>query len=166
MTGPMARLERAVEAALSAVCFLSSVIVVILLVVLVFIRFFLGGDFVSGHELSLMAAVFLYMAGAVLAEKRGTQITVDFLAQTLTSPRARAWHRVLVAALTVVVCGFFLYWTYSMFAWGLKRPQMNPVLDIPIWIPQLSILIGAVGCLGYSLRNLLGGFADLKAASR
>ena len=68
----------------------------------------------------------------------------------------------VIAALTVIVCAFFLLWAYKMFAWGIQRPQSTPILRFPLWLPQLSILIGAVGCLSYALRDLYAGFTDLR----
>lgn len=162
MLHSLSKFDRLIAGALDILCVVSSLLVVGLLVVLVVLRFFGGWNFISGHELSVLAATFLYMGGAVVASRRGGQLSVDFLAQTLNSDRARAIHRIVIAALTVIVSAFFLLWAYKMFAWGIQRPQSTPILRIPLWIPQLSILIGAVGCLSYALRDLYAGFADLR----
>jgi TRAP-type C4-dicarboxylate transport system permease small subunit len=156
------RVDKATAAALGAVAFAASLLTVGLLLALVFVRFFYGGNFLSGHELSLLAAIFLYMCGAVIASRKQGHLTVDFVAQSLKTDRAKAVHATIIAALTLVICVFFLVWSYRMFAWGYQRPQTTPILRLPLWIPQLSILIGAVGCFAYALRDLLAAVFSLR----
>lgn len=154
-------LDRVLAALLKATVVAASILVVALLFALVLIRYVFGGNFLSGHELSLLFAMLLYMCGAVIASRNSEHLTVDFLQQSLRTERARAIHGIVVAMVTLVVCIFFLVWAYWMFAWGVQRPQTTPVLRIPLWIPQLSILIAAVGCFSYALRDLLRGIRAL-----
>lgn len=156
------RVDKVASAALEAVAVTASLLMVGLLLVLVFVRFFYGGNFLSGHELSLLAAIFLYMCGGVIASRNRGHLTVDFLAQTLKSDRAKAVHAVILSGLTLVICIFFLLWSYRMFAWGYERPQTTPILRIPLWMPQLSILIGSAGCFAYALRDLLAALFSLR----
>jgi TRAP-type C4-dicarboxylate transport system permease small subunit len=143
-----------VAAALDAVAIVCSILVTGLMVFLVVARYLLGLSVVGLHELILLFAVALYMGGALIASRRREHLTVDWLAQRLTSPRAQGWHALFVALVTAVCCAFFIVWTYHMFAWGLKRPQTTPGLGIPLWIPQLAILAAALGCSAYAVRDI------------
>jgi len=154
--------DRWLTIGLKTTALLSSALVAILLLALVLVRYVLGGNFLSAHELSLIAAVFLYMIGAVIASRNEGHLTVDILAQSLTGRRAKALQGLVVAAITLIVCGFFLLWTYEMFAWTFKRPQTTPVLRIPLWLPQLAVAIAALGCFAYTLRSLLRALVLLR----
>lgn len=160
----LARFDRWIAAALNAVAILCSTLVTGLLFLLVLTRYVLGWNFSAAHDLSLLAAMFLYMTGALIASRRGEHLTVDFLPSRLTGQKAKAVHKTLIAAITTVVCALFVYWGYEMFAWGLQRPQTTPALRLPLWIPQLSIMIAAIGCFAYAVRDLLHGIRDLRLA--
>ncbi len=146
---------------LDVVAILSSVLVAGLIVFLVIARYVLELSVVGLHEVILLFAVFLYMFGAIIASKKREHLTVDWLQQRLVSERAKAWHDLTIAAITLILTGFFLAWTYWMLDWGLKRPQVTPGLRIPLWIPQLAILAAAVGCNLYALRDLVDAIRRL-----
>ncbi|WP_211217853.1 TRAP transporter small permease [Fodinicurvata sediminis] len=151
------RLDRGIATALNAVAILCSFMVTGLLFLLVLTRYVLGWNFSAAHDLSLLAAMFLYMTGALIASRRREHLTVDFLPSRLTGRMAKAVHKTVIAFITTIICALFVYWGYEMLAWGLQRPQTTPALRLPLWIPQLSIVIAAVGCFAYALRDLLHG---------
>lgn len=156
--------ERKLASALGALAILSGLVTTLLTGFLVLARF-INYSVVGLHELILTAAVLFYMLGAILASRDNTHLSVDFIDQLLTTPRARAIHGLVVAVLTVIVTLFFIWWTWKMFAWGMKRPQWTPAYHIPLWLPQISIMIGALGCFAYALRDVvlsLGALRQLK----
>ncbi len=157
-------LGRGIATALDAVALLASALVTGLMVFLVVARYLLGLSVVGLHELILLFAVQLYMAGALIASRRRTHLTVDWLSQRLTKPRSKAWHDGLIAVLTLTITLFFVAWAYWMLAWGIKRPQTTPAMGIPLWVPQLAIIVGAVGCTAYAARDLLRAFHAIRAS--
>lgn len=140
---------------LRATVLVTSAIVTLALVALVICRFFFNYALLGMHEASLLAAIWLYMAGAVLASRRNEHLVVDFLATSLQSPRVKAIHSLVVAALTLVIAGFFALWVWKMLAWGMKRPQTIPVLDLPLWSAQASFALAALSAILYALRDLV-----------
>ena len=54
---------------------------------------------------------------------------------------SRDWHAAAVAAITLIATVFFIVWAWWMLAWGIQRPQVTPVLGLPLWLPQASILV-------------------------
>lgn len=148
---------------LDVLAILSSMLVAGLMLFLVIARYVLGLSVVGLHELIMMFAVALYMVGAIIASRRREHITVTWLAERITSPRNQDLHAALVAAITVVVTVFFIVWTYWMFSWGLKRPQTTPAYNIPLWILQVPILVAAVGCFFYALRDFIQAVRGLRA---
>ncbi len=151
-----------IAGALNALAILASVLVTGLMVFLVIARYVLGLSIVGLHELILLTALQLYMIGAIIASRQREHITVTWLAERITAPRKQAAHAALVAAITVVVTVFFIVWTYWMFSWGLQRPQTTPAYSIPLWILQVPILVAAVGCFLYALRDLVRAVRELR----
>lgn len=155
------KLDKGIAAGLSAVAILCSLLLAGLLLLLVLSRYVFGWNFVAAHDLSLMASIFLYMSGALIASRNREHLTVTYLETRLSSERARTFQRIVVALITTVVSVFFVYWSYEMVSWGFKRPQTTVSLHIPLWIPQLAIVAAAIGSLCYALRDLIQGIRDL-----
>lgn len=141
--------------ALEWLCILTSVLVAVLLAYLVAVRYYFHDLPAAGvHSLSLLAAMWLYMTGALIASQSRQHLTVDILAQRLTSPRIQAWHRLLVSVITLLIICFFAYWTYRMFVWGSRFSTTMQGLSLPLWVPQAAIGLNAVGSIGYGLRDV------------
>ncbi|GAB5469426.1 MAG: TRAP transporter small permease [Rhodospirillales bacterium] len=151
-----------VATALSVVAIATSALVTALMVFLVVARYLLGLSVVGLHELILLFAIQLYMVGALIASQRGTHLTVDWLSQRFHEGRAASWHKLLVAGLTLIVTLFFVVWAYWMLSWGLKRPQTTPALGIPLVWSQAAIMVGALGCSAFALRDLLRAALSLR----
>ncbi|MDZ7841716.1 MAG: TRAP transporter small permease [Gammaproteobacteria bacterium] len=151
-----------IAGALNALAILASVLVTGLMVFLVIARYVLGLSIVGLHELILLTALQLYMIGAIIASRQREHITVTWLAERITAPRRQAGHAALIAAITVVVTVFFIVWTYWMFSWGLQRPQRTPAYGIPLWILQVPILVAAVGCFLYALRDFVRAVGEFR----
>lgn len=147
---------------LDVVAVVASIVVAGLMAFLVLARYVLGMPVIGLHELILLAAVLLYMTGAVIASRKREQLTVDWVSGMITDPRKKAAHDLLVAVLTVIVTTLFMIWAYRMFAWGLVRPQVTPAYRIPLWIPQLAIGMAAVGCFAYAVRDLINALRRLR----
>ena len=155
-------IDKAIAAALNAVAILCSILLSGLLLLLVLTRYVFGWNFAAAHDLSLMASIFLYMSGALIASRSRGNLTITYLETRLTSERARAIQRIVVAVITTIVCALFIYWSYEMVSWGFKRPQTTVTLHIPLWIPQLAIVAAAIGSFCYALRDLLQGIRDIR----
>ncbi|WP_397544338.1 TRAP transporter small permease subunit [Roseovarius salis] len=140
----------------------TSAVVVGLMFFLVVARYLLGLSVVGLHELIMLAAVALYMTGAVIASRKREHLTVDWIAGNIVNPRTKAAHDLLIAVLTIVVTCFFMVWAYYMFTWGMKRPQTTPAYQIPLWIPQFAIGAAAVGCCAYAIRDAVQALLRLK----
>lgn len=154
----MARLAAGVLDTLAAV---AMAVVVALMVFLIFARF-ANISVVGIFEIIGLFALASYMFGAVTASRRHQHLVVDWLNEKLTDPRKRAIQQLAVSLLTVLATGLFAYWTFRMLAWGVKRPQFTPSFGIPIWVPQLSLVVGSVGCMIYALRDTVNSLILLR----
>jgi TRAP-type C4-dicarboxylate transport system permease small subunit len=155
-------IEKKIEAVLSAIAIIASVMVVGLMVFLVIARYILGLSIVGLHELILLFVLQLYMVGALIAAQRRTQVTVDWLTQRFAGRGAGEWHNAIVAAITLSATVFFIVWAYWMLSWGIQRPQTTPALGLPLWLSQTSIVFCAFGCAGFALRDLVQAIIKLR----
>lgn len=146
--------DRALDRVLRAIVMTTSAVVTLALVALVISRFFFNHSVLGMHEASLLAAMWLYMTGAVLASRRNEHLVVDFLATSIHSPRAKAIHGFVIALLTLIIAGFFAYWVWKMLAWGMKRPQTVPVLNVSLVWAQAPLALAAVCAMIYALRDI------------
>lgn len=55
--------------------------------------------------------------------------------------RRCAVHGLVVAVLTFFVAAFFALWVWKMLACGVKRPQIIPVLNLPLWYAQAPLAL-------------------------
>ncbi|GAA6198911.1 hypothetical protein NBRC116599_01350 [Aquicoccus sp. SU-CL01552] len=122
---------------------------------LVIARDLLHTDAGWAQELGILCAIQAYMTGALIAASRRAQINIDWLEQRLEAGRAARLHQAVVAIVVIVVTLFFCYWAWEMLAWNMNRPQVTPALGLPLWIFQISILLCAIGCTGYAIRDLV-----------
>lgn len=161
MSDVMCALDRWVGRLLNLIVFVASVAVVGLMLFLILARYVFGWSVVGTLELVMLAGMWLYMTGALIASRRNEHLVVDFLELQIRDARLRALHKSLVAFIVTLICACFVFWAYKMLAWGLVRPQRTPALSIPLWISQASIMVASVGCLAYALRDLIGGLRAL-----
>lgn len=164
MLGFLKLCDRGLDGLLRVLVIVTSAVITLALVALVILRYFFDLSLVGMHETSLFAAMWLYMGGAVLATRRREHLVVDFLAGSLQSPRAKALHDLLISVLTLVVVVFFAQWVWGMFAWGMKRPQTIPVLNVPLWWAQAPLALMVVSAALYGLRDLARAVCALKCA--
>ncbi len=140
---------------LEAIAIASSLIVLIALLYLVISRYWTVFPDSGMHTISLIAAMWLYMTGALLASYRREHLRVDFISYKLTNKTLKLCHQLLVSVITLFITILFLYWTYKMFSWGARFSTTMPGSNIPIWVPQLAIGMNAIGSVCFSLRDLV-----------
>lgn len=153
--GVIAAIDRGFSVVLQALVLLTSAVITLALAALVVCRYFFGISLIGMHEASLLAAIWLYMCGAILASRRGEHLVVDMLANALPDARARNWHALLIALLTLGIAGCFGFWVWRMLAWGMQRPQSIPVLNLPLWVAQAPLALTALAAIAYALRDTL-----------
>ena len=142
---------------------LTSVMVALLLFYLVVARYYFNAWPTGGvHALTMVAAMWLYMTGALIASQSRQHLVVDALTAQIVSARAIALHRLLVSCITFVIICIFAYWVYRMFLWGSRFSATLPGLDLPLWVPQAAIGLNAVGSVCYALRDVCQSVSNLR----
>ncbi|MDO6564823.1 TRAP transporter small permease [Amphritea sp. 1_MG-2023] len=140
---------------LNAAALISSLALVGLMLFLVVARYIFGWSIIGLLELIMLFGMWLYMVGSLIASRKREHLVVDFLQTSLRDQQIRRLHQALISLITLVITGFFVYLSYRMLTWGMRRPQHTPGLSIPLWIPQSAIMFASIGCSLYALRDFI-----------
>ncbi len=149
------RLDGAIMWVMGLVVIATNLAVTVLILFLVLARFVLGWSVVGVLELATLSAMWLYMCGAVIAARNRQHLVVDFLSQSLPSPRAKALHDLAVSVIMVVLSLFFISLARDMVDWSIARPQTTAALSLPLMIPQSAIVLASGLFVIYALRDLV-----------
>lgn len=150
---------------LESVVFLSAATIACALIGLVVARYVLNVQVVGLHGIALVAAMWMYMMGALLASYNRSHLEVTFLSQMLTTQYARHIHRLYVSVVTFVIIAFYVYWSYRMFAWSSRFSVTMSELNIPLAVPQSAIYVNALGSIAFALRDVLYSIKLLRNGS-
>lgn len=155
MVDLLKKLDAGLIGFLNFIIVVTSLAVTGLILFLVLARFVLGWSVVGVLELATLSAMWLYMCGAVVAARNHEHLVVDFLALSLKNPKHKALHSFAVSVIMVVLSLFFLSLANDMVAWSIKRPQTTAALSIPLIVPQSAIVLAAILCAVYAVRDAI-----------
>lgn len=159
------RLDHALIAIVNLMIILSSVAMSSLVFFLILSRYFFGSSMIGVLELATVAALWLYMFGAILSSRNNDHLTVDFLEKTITNPKIRAGYDLLRSTLVLFPAIFMLFLARDMLEWGLLRPQTTPSLSIPLLVQQGPMLAASVFFVAYALRDIIRAAVQLKLSN-
>ncbi|WP_286237919.1 TRAP transporter small permease [Neptuniibacter halophilus] len=140
---------------LDATALISSLMLVGLMLFLVVARYVFGWSIIGLLELIMVFGMWLYMVGGLIASRKREHLVVDFVQSNLQDQMIRRIHQSFLSLITLVITLFFVYLSYRMLKWGMRRPQHTPGLSIPLWVPQSAIMFASVGCALYALRDFI-----------
>ena len=107
------------------------------------------------EEIMLLAIMWFYMLGAVLASRESSHLSADFI-DVMTSNTAIRRAAVIVSTVISIIASLaFCYWAADFLAFGISRGQATPVFHIPFWVSQSSLFAAAILLTAYLVRDLL-----------
>lgn len=129
--------------------------VALLLFVGIVARSLLGSPIFGLEEIMLLAIMWFYMMGAVLASREGSHLRADFV-DVMTENRAIRHGAAVIATIVSIFAALaFCYWATDFLSFSMSRGQTTPVFAIPFWVSQLSVLIAAILMTAYLIRDLV-----------
>jgi TRAP-type C4-dicarboxylate transport system permease small subunit len=140
-----------------------SVVVSVLMVIEIVTRFVFRSPLFGLEEITLICMMWLYMIGAVVASHKRAHLDAEMMELVTSRKRVLALIRALATFVTLIIAGFILAWSYSLFAWGLEKQQGTPVFRIPWVVSQSSLFFASIMFVVYLLRDL---FRDLRSIVR
>jgi C4-dicarboxylate transporter DctQ subunit len=155
------RVVTAISLAGGAISCLIILVVLALTAVSVFNRYFLGRPIMGVDEATGFLVVAIVMFGAAESLRRGDHIRIDILFDHL-GPRLHWWLELwsLVAVLVFAVLLLITSWHTVLFS-RMFGAYSTGYLSIPMWIPQSTMVIGAIllGLVALSMALRLFGEA-------
>jgi len=111
----------------------------------VFLRNTIKVSLFGTPEIMVVIAWWVYLMGSSIGAWERSHITADIL-QVLVQyrPRRLALLRVISSAVTLIICGFAIYWAYLFIHGAIERPRVTVYLRIPLIYAQISLLIGFI----------------------
>ena len=114
----------------------------LLLFVNVIMRYVFHNAIYWAEELVRYLMVWLIFLGGSQVAKREGHITVDVV-QTAVPPKARTVMVFSVHIVTIVFCLVLTYYSYHQMMRVFSSKQISPAMELPMWIPYLSIPVGS-----------------------
>lgn len=138
-----------------------------LLVVLGFVvgivaRSILGIPLFGLEELILLAVVWFYMLGAILASKERTHLQADFVPVVVKNEAVIITVRIVASMISIGLSSLFIMWSHQLLQWAFARGQSTPVFSIPMYFAQASLFVAAVLMTLYLFRDLISDIQALK----
>jgi len=142
---------------------LTSVFVVLIMCFEVLLRYVFKSDLFGIEEIVVIAAFWLYLIGSSYGVYDKSHVKADIIPQLLPL-KAQAFLSVLVRLTMTVLCVVFSWWAVDMILYSIEWMPRTTGLRIPIFISQVSILVGYILMSFYSLVYFLedlGNFLSL-----
>ena len=159
MIGVLNILDNVLVRILNAIVIFTNLAIMTVILILVISRVF-GWSVIGMLELATISAMWLYMAGAIVAARNREHLVVDFLTQKMPS-KWRHLHDLTTSLIVFAICIFFIYLAKDMLEFASRRPQTTPALSLPLLIPQGAIVVASVFTTIYALRDLLKAISNL-----
>lgn len=110
------------------------------------------------EELILMAAMWLYMLGAVLASRDRSHLSADFVQVVSSNPGVVRFFHLLATVISLFMAVMFSTWSYDLMMWAVNKGQTTTVFQLPWYISQSSLFFGSILFIFYLIRDF---FNDL-----
>lgn len=128
-------------------------------------RSFMGIALFGLEELILIAVIWFYMLGAILASKKGAHLRADFIPVVVKNEKAILLFSIFATLVSIVMGILFVSWSNELFQWALQRGKSTPVFSIPLYASQASLLLAAVLMTLYLVRDLIKDIRSLMGSN-
>lgn len=135
--------------------FISGMIILLAMVATVVLRYVLKLNLFGMDEIILCFVFWFYFFGGVNGSREDSQIRADVVSLMIKSDRARWALRIVTRTIEVVVLGFLVYLSTSLFITNCQRMPATQGLKIPFIVPQSAIVIGFFLMLMYDIGHLM-----------
>jgi TRAP-type C4-dicarboxylate transport system permease small subunit len=107
------------------------------------------------EEYILMASMWLYMLGAVLASRDRTHLSADFIQVMTSNPKVIKAFQVISTLISLAMAILFSVWAFDLMVWSFNKGQVTTVHQLPWAASQCSLFVASVFLIFYLLRDVL-----------
>lgn len=105
-------------------------------------RYGFNWGFSWAEELVRYEIIWMVFLGGSIAAREGLHIGVDILVRFAPRPLRRPIEA-LIYLISLVFCGLILYYGVDLIKQTRMFGQVSPALQLPMWIAQLAVPLGA-----------------------
>lgn len=156
------RLFKIINWIVGAVAAAAGLFVALGFVVGIVARSFLGIALFGVEELILMAVIWFYMLGAILASKDRAHLQADFIPVIVKNEQIIIVFRILATVISIGLAILFIMWSNELLQWALTRRQTTPVFSVPMYFSQVSLFTAATFMTLYLIRDLITDIQALR----
>ena len=146
----------------STVCFVSFILLTVIIGTATFVRYVLEGDLYGYEEVVKLLSFWLYFAGAAWGAYNRSHVSADLVQSFVPEGRVKRFLVFLKDLVTVAVRLLFVWYGYGFFMFGFMGPlgtgialPRTTIWQIPLWTSYLAIFLGLIFMLFYFTRDLL-----------
>jgi C4-dicarboxylate transporter DctQ subunit len=121
-----------------AICLLLATGMVTLNVIL---RFFFGAGISWSDELVRYSMILITFVGASVCVRKGSHIAVDFIQIYMNKKQIRILE-IFINTVGVIFSVMLTVFSIAIIKRNIEFPQLSPALQIPMYIPYLTIPLG------------------------
>lgn len=136
------------------ILFLLMMGVMILVFIQVLLRYVLRAPLMGIEELLLFPTIWLYMLGGAAASWERSHISCGILTLYIKRETSMIIFNIIKNILSVIICGWLLYWAYWYFTYSLRVMKESATLYIPLVFGESALFIGLLLMFIYTLVEL------------
>ena len=165
---PQNILDKIVINSCSAICFISAVLLMVIITVAALCRYIFEVDLYGYEEWAKMLAFWLYFMGAGIGAFNASHVSADLVQVYVKPGRIKTVLTCIRSFFTMLVSILFTWYGYRLFIFGSKGPRgiglgipETPLWGIPFWTSYLAIFIGMVIMSWYFLLEFIHIFRKI-----
>ncbi len=152
----------------SSVCFISFILLTLIICAATFFRYIVQGDLYGYEEWVKLLAFWLYFSGAAWGAYNGSHVSADLVQSYVPEGFLKRFLVFLRHLVTTAVTLLFIYYGYEFFMFGFLGPlgtgvavPKTTIWRIPLWASYLAIFTGLVFMGYYFATDLVKSAMDL-----
>lgn len=157
-TKPMQALEKVMK----FILLVTGALIIGLVTVYVFTRYFFKMNFPGFEELCTLIVVWMYFIGSANASREQSHIAADMLGLFVKNPMVYHISVIVRHAVGVVVVAIMAYLAFDFMYFNITMGAKSMTYGIPMWCYHLSLFLGMVLMLLYDILHLINDFAVLR----
>ncbi|MGY8872633.1 MAG: TRAP transporter small permease [Pseudomonadales bacterium] len=155
-------IDRLVAIVIKPLVVLISLAVACMLVIGIFTRTVLEAPMFGLEELVLMAAMWLYMLGAVIASRERSHLSADFVQVICSNQKIISFMHLLATSISLFMAIMFASWSYELLIWAVEKGQTTTVFQLPWYVSQSSLFVASVLFIFYLCRDFLNDLIEFQ----
>lgn len=146
----------------SIICFITSILLTLLICAATFVRYVLKGDLYGYEEVVKLLAFWLYFTGAAIGAFNRTHVSADLVHSYMPPGFIKKFMLFVKDLITVGVTLLFVWYGYEFFMFGFMGPlgtgiaiPKTTIWRISLWTSYLAVFTGLIFMAYYFTRDLV-----------